>query len=145
MALALMVSIRLWLDGVVSPTRDRALIDQLARQIRAGAVVAPLLVAVNGLSSYVGALRRAFRKRVPTGGRGAPRKVIGAELVIGQVVKGYTRRVVGVAHWIAQGTAIAAMVLLQRTGSQVLNTAYIERLNGTFRERLAGLGRRTWH
>ena len=146
MALALMVSTRLWLGGVVSPTRDRALINQLAGQIRACAGVAPLLGAVDGLSSYVGALRRAFRERVPTGGRGAPRKVIGAELVIGQVVKEYARRrVVGVAHWIAQGTAIAAVVLLQRTGSQVLNTAYIERLNGTFRERLAGLARRTRH
>ena len=146
MALALMVSTRLWLGGVVSPTRDRALINQLAVQIRACAGVAPLLVAVDGLSSYVGALRRAFRERVPTGGRGAPRKVIWAELVIGQVVKEYARRrVVGVAHWIAQGTATAAVALLQRTGSQVLNTAYIERLNGTFRQRLAGLARRTRH
>jgi transposase-like protein len=146
MALALMVSTRLWLGGVVSPTRDRALINRLAEQIRACAVVAPLLVAVDGLSSYVGALRRALRERVPTGGRGAPRKVLWAELVIGQVVKEYARRrVVGVGHWIAQGTATAAVALLQRTGSQVLNTAYIERLNGTFRERLAGLARRTRH
>ncbi len=146
LALALMVSTRLWLGGAVSPHRDRALIARLAEQIRACAVVAPLLVAVDGLSSYVGALRRAFRERVPTGGRGAPRQVIWADLVIGQVVKEYARRrVVGVAHWIAQGSAIAAVVLLQRTGSQVLNTAYIERLNGTFRERLAGLARRTRH
>ncbi len=143
MVLALMVSTRLWLGGVVSPTRNRALINQLAEQIRA---CAPLLVAVDGLSSYVGALRRAFRERVPTGGCGAPRKVLWAELVIGQVGKEYGRhRVVGVAHWIAQGTATAAVALLQRTGSQVLNTAYIERLNGTFRERRAGLARRTRH
>jgi transposase-like protein len=146
LALAIMVSTRLWLGGAVSAKRDRALIDRLVVQIRACAVVAPLLVAVDGLSSYVGALGRAFRERVPTGGRGAPRKVAWAELVIGQVVKQYAgRRVIEVAHWIAQGTAIAAVVLLQRTGSQVLNTAYIERLNGTFRERLAGLARRTRH
>lgn len=146
LALALMVSTRLWLGGAVSPTRNRVLIDRLAAQIRACAVVAPVLVAVDGLSSYVGALRRAFRERVPTGGRGAPRKVIWTELVIGQVVKEYARRrVVRVAHWIAQGTATAAVALLQGTGSQVLNTAYIERLNGTFRERLAGLARRTRH
>jgi transposase-like protein len=146
LALALMVSTRLWLGGAVSSTRDRALIARLAAQIRTCAVVAPLLVAVDGLSSYVGALRRAFRERVPTGGRGAPRKVVWAELVIGQVVKAYANgRVVAVAHWIAQGTAIAAAVLGQRTGSAVLNTAYIERLNGTVRERLAGLARRTRH
>ena len=146
LALAIQVGTRLWLGGAVSPTRDRAWIDRLAAQIRACAVVAPLLVAVDGLSSYVGALRRAFREPVPTGGRGAPHKVLWPELVIGPVVKAYAQqRVVGVTHWIAQGTAIAATVLLQRTGSQVLNTAYIERLNGTFRERLAELGRRTRH
>jgi len=146
MALALMVSTRLWLGGAVSDTRDRALIDRLATPIRACAVVGEILVAVDGLSSYVGALRRACRARVPTGGRGAPRQVIWAGLVIGQVVKRTARRrVVQVAHWMAHGTATAAVALLQRSGSAVLNTAYIERLNGTFRERLAPLARRTRH
>ena len=80
------------------------------------------------------------------GRRGAPRKVVWAGLVIGQVVKEYAgRRVVSVSHWIAQGTATAAAALLHRSGSQVLNTAYIEHLNGTLRERLASLARRTRH
>ena len=35
------------------------------------------------------------------------------------------------------------MPLLQGSGTEVLNTAYIERLNGTFREQLAGLAPRT--
>jgi transposase-like protein len=146
MALAVQVSTRLWLGGAVSPTRDRALIDRLLAQVRACALVGALLLAVDGLSTYVGAARRAFRERVPTGGPGAPRKVIWAGLVIGQVVKERAqRRVVRVGHWIAHGTVMAAVALLQRTGSAVLNTAYIERLNGTFRERLAGLARRTRH
>src|SRR4051794_5875660 len=146
MALALMVSTRLWLGGAISPQRDRRLLERVAGQVRACAAVGWLLIAVDGLSSYVGAFCRAFRERVPTGGRGAPRKVIWEGLVIGQVVKEYAHgRVVGVGHWIAQGTASAAAALGQATGSRVLNTSYIERLNGTFRERLAGLGRRTRH
>jgi transposase-like protein len=146
MALAVQVSTRLWLGGAVSTTRDRALIDRLLAQIRACAVGGALLFAVDGLSTYVGAACRAFRDRVPTGGAGAPRKVIWAGLVIGQVVKERAaRRVVRVGHWIAHGTATAAVALLQGTGSHVLNTAYIERLNGTFRERWAGLARRTRH
>jgi transposase-like protein len=144
MALALMVGTRLWLGGVVGEQRDRPLIDKLARQIRACAADGPVLVAVDGLVTYVGALERAFRQAVPTGQRGRPRLVLGDELVIGQVIKQYARRrVVGVGHWIARGTAAAAAALGKASGGgQVLNTAYIERLNATFRERLASLRRR---
>ena len=146
LALVLMVSSRLWLGGAVSPTRDRALIEQVAGQVRACAARAWLLIAVDGLPSYVGAFQRAFRERVPRRGVGAPRKVIWSELVIGRVIKEYAAgRVVRVGHWIAQGTASAAAALGQASGSRVLNTAYIERLNGTFRARLAGLTRRTRH
>jgi len=146
LALALQVSTRLWWGGAVSATRDRALIDRVAAHIRAWALIGVLLVAGDGWSSYVGALQRALRERVPPGGRGAPRTVLGAGLVIGQVVKRTApRRVVEVEHWIAQGTATAARELLKRTGSAVLNTAYRERLNGTCRERWAPLARRTRH
>lgn len=144
MALALQVCTRLWLGGAVGEHRDRTLIDTLAAQIRACAVYGPLLVAVDGLVTYVGALERAFRRAVPSGRRGRPRLVIWEPLVIGQVIKQYQRRrVVAVGHWIARGTAVAAAALGQASGgSRVLNTAYIERLNATFRERLASLRRR---
>jgi transposase-like protein len=49
MALALMVSTRLWLGGVVSPKRDLDLIQALADQVRAMALCRPLLLAVDGL------------------------------------------------------------------------------------------------
>jgi transposase-like protein len=146
LALVLQVCTRLWLGGAVSPTRDRAMIETVAGQVRACAARAWLLIAVDGLPSYVGAFQRAFRERVLSAGVGAPRKVIWDELVIGRVMKEYAAgRVVRVGHWIAQGTASAAAALGQATGSRVLNTAYIERLNGTFRSRLAGLARRTRH
>jgi hypothetical protein len=49
MGLAMMVSTRLWLAGVVSPTRDRQLADRLLRQVRACSQSAcALLVSTDG-------------------------------------------------------------------------------------------------
>ena len=120
---------------------------RLVQLIAACAVVAPLLLVVDGFASYVDAFRRAFRTRNHHGGRGAPRKVPWPELTIGQVVKHYVgKRVVGVTRRLVQGTSTMALQLLAQTpGCRVLNTAYIERLNGTFRARLAPLARRTHH
>jgi transposase-like protein len=67
MALAVQVSTRLWLGGVVSPHRDRALIGQLVRQIRACARRRPLLICVDGLATYVGVIRKVFREPRPRG------------------------------------------------------------------------------
>ncbi len=70
-----------------------------------------------------------------------------ADLTIGQVVKQYVgKRVVGMTRRLVQGTSATALRLMaQPPGCLVLNTAYIERLNGTFRARLAPLARRTHH
>jgi hypothetical protein len=146
MALALQVATRLWLGGGMSPTRDktllRALADLIARWARGG----PLLIAVDGLVSYVAARQRAFRTRQPRPGK-RPALQPWPELVIGQVGKQYVkRRVVGVVRRVAVGTWEGLWELLDRTqGGGVLNTSYIERLNATFRSRLARLGRRTRH
>ena len=147
MAMAMMVSTRLWLGGVISTRRDHALISRLVALIAACAIVAPLLLVVDGFSSYIDAFRRAFRTREHHGGRGAPRKVPWADLTIGQVVKeAVGKRVVGVRRRLIQGTtATAGRLMAQTPGCLVLNTAYIERLNGTFRARLAPLARRTHH
>ena len=145
--MAMMVPTRLWLGGVISTGRDQALITRLVHLVAACALVLPLLVVVDGFRSYVDALRRAFRTREQHGGRGAPRKVPWPELCIGQVVKQYAgKQVVGVTRWLIHGTSTTATRLLTQTpGCRVLNTAYIERLNGTFRARLAPLARRTHH
>ena len=60
MALAMMVSTRLWLGGVVSPKRDKALIEQLVAKIRQVALCRDLVLAVDGLVSYVKAFQKAF-------------------------------------------------------------------------------------
>jgi transposase-like protein len=146
MALAIQVQTRLWLGGVVGAQRDRALIRQIADLVARCASVAPLLLVSDGLMSYVGAFQRACRTRVPRPGKRAA-WVPWPEVAIGQVVKQYARcRVVGIERRVVQGAAMTVAALLERTqGGGVLNTSFIERLNGTFRSRLARLGRRTRH
>ena len=143
-ALAMMVSTRLWLGGAVSATRDRALNGRVVALVAACAAWGPRLFVTDGLPTYRDVVRRAFRTRQP-GTRGRPRLVGWPDLVIAQVVKQYAgRAVTGTIHRLAQGSVRRFLTLLWSTpGCQVLNTAFIERLNGTFRARLAVFGRRT--
>jgi len=143
-AVALMVSTRLWLGGAVSATRDRDLIGRLVALVAAGATCGPLLFVSDGLRTYIKAVRRAFRTR-QAGTSGRPRLVPWPDLVIAQVVKQYAgRAVTGAIHRLVHGSVQTFLTLLWSTpGCQVLNTAFIERLNGTFRSRLAVFGRRT--
>ena len=62
-------------------------------------------------------------------------------IAIAQVVKQYAhKRVVGVTRRVVQGTEAQIKTLLQMTqGGGVINVAYIERLNATFRSRIAAL------
>src|SRR5215212_2081728 len=144
MALALAVPSRLWLGGAISPHRDLVLITRLVRMVRACAATPGLLVCVDGLASYVTAFLRVFRDPVRTGRRGRPRLVLGAGLLLGQVVKhSAKRRVVGVTTRAVRGSMEAILATLTATGGgSQINTAYIERLNATFRSRLAPLVRR---
>jgi transposase-like protein len=145
LAMAVAVPSRLWLGGVVSSQRDGVLITTLVRLVRACAVQPAILVCVDGLASYLTAFRRVFREPVRTGRRGRPRLGLPAGFLMGQVVKHYAkRRVVGVTQRVVVGTAAAIAAALSATGSgTVINTAYIERLNATFRSRLAPLARRS--
>jgi transposase-like protein len=144
MALALAAPSRLWLGGALSPQRDLALITGLVQQVRACARCLALLVCVDGLASYGTAFRRVFRTPVYTGRRGRPRLVLAAGFLLGQVVKQYAkRRVVSVRQQVVCGTAGAIGAVLEATGTgQAIHTAYIERLNATFRSALAPLVRR---
>ena len=65
MALAMAVRTRLWLGGVVSRKRDLDLIQALADKVRAIALCRPLLLAVDGLASYVTAFQLDFRSKLP--------------------------------------------------------------------------------
>jgi hypothetical protein len=67
MAMALAVPSRLWLGGVVSPHRDRALITRLVQRVRTRARSLAILVCVDSLASYVTAFLRVFRYPVVRG------------------------------------------------------------------------------
>jgi transposase-like protein/IS1 family transposase len=144
MALALMVSTRLWVAGAVSSHRDLALIRRLIERVHRCALHHPLLVCTDGLCSYVRAIREMFRDSERMGAPGRPRLRPWRHVFIAQVVKRYEqRRVVAVERRIVAGTPARVETLRRRSqGDGVINTAYIERLNATFRERLAALTRR---
>ncbi len=141
-ALAMQVVTRLWLGGAVGVRRDGALLARMLAVVKACALPAPLLVCVDGFAAYVKQVRRMARSPEPRDGkRGRCRLVAWPGLVIAQVVKQRREgRVVGVMRRVAHGTRRWAKRLL---GGGTIQTAYIERLNGTFRARLALLVRRT--
>jgi len=144
MALAMMVTTRLWLAGEVSEHRDMTLIRRWIERVRACALHRPLLFGTDGLCSSIRAIRETFRDPVRTGEQGRPRLRPWRNLCIAQVVKRYAqRRVVEVERRIVDGTPARVETLRRRSqGDGVINTADIERLNATFRERLASLTRR---
>jgi transposase-like protein len=144
MALALAVPSRLWLGGVISRHRDLSLITRVVQRVRACAVTPAILVCVDGLASYVTAFWKVFREPIRTGRRGRPRLVLSDGFQFAQVVKHAAKRhVVGVTRRVVHGTlaGIEAVLTATATGT-VINTAYIERLNATFRAHLAPLTRR---
>src|SRR5215210_1245591 len=144
MALALAVPTRLWLGAAISRQRDLPLITRLVQRVRAGAMTPAILVCVDGLASYVTAFLKAFREPFYTGRRGRPRLVLPDGFQFAQVIKHSAKRhVVGVTRRVLQGTlaGIEAALTATATGT-VINTAYIERLNATFRAHLAPLTRR---
>jgi transposase-like protein len=144
MALAMMVRTRLWLGGEVSEQRDMPLIRRLIERVRRCAARRPLLVCTDGLVAYIRAIRETFRDPVPTGKGGRPRLRRWRHVLIAQVVKRCERRrVVEIERRLVAGTPARVETLLRRSqGDGVINTAYMERLNATFRERLAPLARR---
>jgi hypothetical protein len=144
-AMAMAVPSRLWLGGAISAHRDKHLIRQVAEQIRACACSLVVLVCVDGLRSYVTAIGQVFRVPVLTGKVGRPRLVRPAGVLLAQVVKTYTKgRVAGVTRRVVFGCPMDVERVLSATHTgTVINTAYIERLNATFRACTAPLTRRT--
>ena len=149
MGLAMMVSTRLWLAGTVSVSRDKALADALMQQVRRSAqTLRPLLVLTDGWAAYPGSIRRAFREKVKKlVGVGRASLEVWPQLHVGTVIKRTEKkRVVEITRKMAHGLLDQAEKLLQFSdGGSVLNTAFIERLNGTMRERLASLTRKSRH
>ncbi len=147
-ATAMSVFSRLFLWGEVSPRRDKPLIERLMTKVRAaaGSVVQPILVAVDGLPAYPKAIRKAFSDKVYSGKPGRPPLVPWPDLHIVQVVKqrrGY--QLCKIARRLAHGCLdrVYDLIAMSQVGWGQINTAYIERLNATFRTRMPTLVRRT--
>jgi hypothetical protein len=117
MALAIWVPTRLWMGGVVSPKRDLDLIQSLADKVRQLALCRPLLLAVDGLASYVSAFRDAFRSKFPRqdGETGRCKMVSWSDIYIVQVVKQRVEGVLNVERRIVQGAKDRIESLIQKT------------------------------
>ena len=142
MALALCTTTRLWLGGVVQKSRDKGLAKALAQKVRACARRGALLVTTDGWSAYREAFVLAFRSPIHTGKPGRPALLRWPDFVLAQTVKwqeGGRTLGIRVCHLWGNCRRIASLL----PEDQVLNTAYIERLNATFRQRLCGLCRRS--
>lgn len=144
LAMAIAVSTRLWLGGVVSANRDKDLIMSLIKQVRSCALYRPLLFCVDGLITYVSAIQKMFAISISNGKRGRPSLAGWENLCIVRVIKQVSgKRVVGITQRLACGTWRQACLLLKQTQNTLnAHTAYIERINATFRSRITALIRR---
>src|SRR2546426_5191842 len=89
MGLAMMVSTRLWVAGVVSRNRDTKLADRLLHQVRAcSQPLRALLMCTDGWAAYPNSIRRAFREKVKAvAGRGRTRLQAWPEVFIATIIK----------------------------------------------------------
>jgi transposase-like protein/IS1 family transposase len=145
MGLAMEVRSRLWLAGVVQHSRDRVLADCLLQQVRRCTNgVSQLLICVDGWAAYPNAILRVFVEQVQAGKQQIR---VWPQLIIGQVIKTQKKyRLVSVQHTLLRGNEQGLKTCLEQSkGGTQINTAYIERFNGTMRERLASLTRKCRH
>lgn len=145
MAMAMMVPTRLWLGGAISRHRDKSLIQTIADKVKKMALCRPILIAVDGLPSYVSAFQKAFRSKLPRFGQvGRCKWRPWSELNLVQVVKQRTSGNFQIIRRIVQGEPEQIEQLIQTSqGQGGINTAFIERLNASFRQWLNPLARRT--
>jgi hypothetical protein len=129
LASAMEVRSRLWLGGDISRPVEH------------------ILMVTDGLASYKSQAQKVFRRPLRTGKVGRPRLVLAEGVMVARVIKRCQRkRVVEVVREVlcgAKAEVISRVIGTQRSLGALINTAYIERLNATFRERLAPLARRT--
>jgi hypothetical protein len=140
----MLVQTRVWLAGEVREQRDRPRIRRLIARVKRGAAPRPLLVWPDGVVSSIRAIRETVREPGHPGQGGRPRLRRWRHRLLAPVLKRYERRrVIATERRMMDGTPARGETLRRRSqGEGVINTADIERLNATFRERLAALTRR---
>jgi transposase-like protein/IS1 family transposase len=148
MASSMTVFSRLFIWGEVSTSRDKSLIRRLFEHVAqaASSSTAPVLVAVDGFAAYPKAILAALHTKQRTGRPGRPAHIPWPDLHIVQVVKSAQgRRLAEVSRRLFHGTwqTVYALIGMSQLLPGSINTAYIERLNATFRARIPSLVRRT--
>lgn len=142
-AMVMMVSTRLWLGATVDAVRGKDLIRGCLQYAARCALCRPLLLAVDGLNMYAKAVEKTFRSRHRLPGEKA-RWFVWKEVVITQVIKKRGGKRGAIERVVLQGDSQLASSLRARSaGGNQINSAFIERLNATFRQRLAPLTRRS--
>ena len=132
---------------MISQHRDGRLIRGLLIRVRSCGPVEKILLVTDGLASYKSQALKVFREALHTGKVGRPKLALAEGIMIARVLKRYQRRrVVEVLRDVivgSQAAVISRVIGTQRSIRALINTAYIERLQATFRARLAPLARRT--
>jgi hypothetical protein len=101
-AMAIMVSTRLWLGAVISQQRDGHLIDSLAVLVRRWAQNVALYITFDGFAAYRDAFERAFADK----GRGLWGRTVNCVwpcLTLAQVVKHKANGSLRIARYVLRG------------------------------------------
>ena len=147
-ATAMSVFSRLFLWGEVSQTRDTGMILRVVSRVKdaAASPTQAVLFAVDGFAAYPKAILKTFSTKDDTGHPGRPKHLPWPNLHIVQVIKSRSgKRLKDVTRKLCHGNLSHVYALLHDTqmGPGRINTAFIERLNATFRSRMPSFVRRT--
>jgi hypothetical protein len=148
MATAMAVFPRLFLGGALSTHRDKPLIERVVKQVHrtCGAAAQALLFWVDGLAAYPKMMLKTFHHQVRNGRVGRPHHPPWPDLHIAQLIKsqsGRLRRTLTRTVFHGCPQRVSELLACSQTALGVINTAFIERLNATFRANLPSLARRT--
>lgn len=143
-AMAVAVGSRLWLGAVCRPKRDKKLAEQILTCVYNWAKPLALVIAFDGWNVYFDLCLKIFSEPFYTRRGGRPAMHIWKQLTLVQVVKHTsTNTWAGLRH-VLWGSCTSFLRLIECTqGAGGINTAYIERLNATFRGHLSLLVRRS--
>jgi transposase-like protein len=134
MGLVMSVKTRLWLGGAVERQRGKRLLQRVLGYAQQSGCAGKVLVAVDGFNIYLEVIPRLFERRwdwLRACWQGW------TEVAIVQTMKQRRGKRGKVERQIARGTPQQVQQRIHRSqGRGGINTAYIERLNATFRLRL---------
>jgi transposase-like protein len=147
-ATAMSVFSRLFLWGEVSTSRDQGLILRVMDRVRqaASSTTQQILFAIDGFAAYPKAILKTFYTKLYTGRPGRPKHIPWPNLPIVQVIKSRSGKTLKeVTRKLGYGNLQHAYEIIHQSqvGLGLINTAFIERLNGTFRSRMPSFIRRT--